>query len=244
MKGFKIPSKTSEKAPASWKNTHAIIPESQVPFYGELRNFDWVGDYLKIEKYKDELLTIRKERAELQKKLINKDDMLACMKESYSNYTLEAAGQALRYIKPHQIAPSDKMLRGLPQDIEPLLPFSFFEQVVGLLPEGEISLAKRDKLLKELKNKKTAILGKIAALTPAHLIKTPTHFMWGPRGRVPSDIRTQLVEFWEFNQGLCQEPVGVRCFALKTCEQSEQKAWADLNLKLYVNKLGKLGAVI
>jgi len=213
------------------------ISINSVPGYQMLNEFDWVGDFLKCQEIKQEILELRAQKREI--KIVNpaRADLLELVREQFAEYREKRVNYIQGYFRHnfkerskgnifnHLLYHSSSSTAWTPhvtlEEVE--------EAIEGLEePEGTISENDRERELGLIEEKLAELRAELVELSPAIYFRLEN-------GLAVDDIRETFFDHWRALQHRCNAPCGPRGILLHESPVDEVGAWRRLGLERAVN---------
>jgi hypothetical protein len=217
-------------------NTERVpwVTEGAVPYYKELRNFEWCDQLLKKWAAQDEVKRLEAIRADIRATAPTAEEYLETLRRSYEGYQSRRIEQLSRYLSEN-IKNRDPLGRyeRLAHFLLSTVSWDEIEQAAGMLPPEAFGKAKSASVEKELKKVSAEIERQksiVAECCPPPFLKLHAGIL--------SDTREILVDFWRRLQNRCADPIGCTGFAIRTYDGPEQAAYEVLGIRQHVNPKG------
>lgn len=216
---------------------HKILPETQVPFYGVLKSYDWALDYARCQEASTKIGELEHERRRIKKIKPAKSEIMANVRESFERGYLPRRKEILQKFllenwesqDPFRYAERLGSQYGNRRALEPLITLQEIETAIDELEikEETITAKKRGKALEKIDKTIAGFKAEIDKFSPERFFVAD--------GQIKKDMRAELISFWEELQGNINGPCNPRGLSLNICEIEEQKAWSVLGIKDFVN---------
>ena len=209
---------------------------SEVPFYSFLKNYSWLPDYLKVEKTRRKLQSIKEEIRQVNAQPADREAVTEWAKNSLENLKKRRVAWLTQHFTRNRNAKDvfgylarDSM--GV-SNFPPLVEWDEIEAAISQLPDQDgIGEGFRIERLQDLAQEMRVIEGELKQLSPKE------YFMVN-NAQILCDIREEFVNFWRSRQRKFCAPANPRGFRLEISPQEEQDAWSDLGLHKAINPRG------
>jgi hypothetical protein len=198
-----------------------IIYEGSVPYYGMLLEYEWVDDFVALEKTQDEIDLLKKERRKVSKIPVDKQTFLKQLHGALDKHNKRREAALFRVLRENRQT-GDNVFLAVPQlEIPPYIDWKDVEGAVALLDDEGITPAAREKALSKI--------GKRVAELEAEIIRlSPVGFFVFKNGNVKNDARVEFLTHWRVLQADVSGPIGPQGVTLDLSPEPEKEAWKKL----------------
>ena len=210
---------------------HLILSPGQIPFYGVLSGYEWLGDFLKAQDLKQQIFKVEEERREIKRLKTTAADFSEFVRASYDVYIARRRECIEQFLEQSWDSPDPlKYFEGYAEKhLPPYVDWSEFEHALEELSDfGEIP--------KETQSKNLQKLGDTIETLKTDLGRvSPERFFMRNDAKILVNIQEEFVLFWRDIQEGMTAPAGPRGFDLELSPEAERAAWKKLGLKEAIN---------
>ncbi len=197
--------------------------------YSMLCGYEWVDDYIKLERLTEERRRLKQYRNEIENRPLQKKNLLVRLKkqwEAYQATRIEKLGEILKEFQAEDTNPFEATWAL--DDLPVYISFEEIQAAAELLNFDDAVTAHQNQV------DRRAIESQIRELeTEINKLKNPDFFMFKEAAAV--DIRQEFVKRWRDLQFEINAPCGPTGVALSLSPENEQYAWHKLVGEEYVD---------